>query len=115
MITIKRLTDLEEILLNADTECRFLYTLDELVKSEEYLKEIGSITNLFFNIQFEYSKTLNINDEYKNEKLTNYHNFLVEGELDIDDSKYIDFINRIKPKIKDEKTLALIKKIQSSD
>ena len=47
MTTIKKLTDLEEILLKADADYRYTYTLDELIKSEKYLKEIGSITNLF--------------------------------------------------------------------
>ena len=50
MTTIKKLTELEEILLKADAECRYLYTLDELIKSEAYMKEIGSIIILLTEI-----------------------------------------------------------------
>ncbi len=115
MTTIKKLTDLEEILLKADADYRYTYTLDELIKSEKYLKEIGSITNLFFTVQFEYSKTIDQNDEKNSEKLMNYHNFLVEGELDIDDTKYIDFINKLKEKIDNKDILELINRIQPLD
>ena len=115
MTTIKKLTDLEEILLRADANYRFTYTLDELIKSEKYLKEIGTITNLFFTAQFEYSKTLNSNDEETGEKLAKYHNFLTKGELDIDDTKYINFINKLKEKIDNDDILELINKIQPLD
>ena len=45
----------------------------------------------------------------------NYHNFLVEGELDIDDTKYINFINKLKEKIDNDDILELINKIQPLD
>ena len=109
MTTIKFLTDLEEILLKADAKYRYTYTLDELIKSEKYLKEIGYITNIFFETQFEYSKTLP-DDEEKNKKLTDYHNFLVNGEIDINVSDYVDFILKIKDKIDDVKIVGLIDK-----
>lgn len=109
MATIKFLTDLEEILLKADAKYRYTYTLDELIKSEKYLKEIGYITNIFFTTQFEYSKTLP-NDDEKNKKLTDYHNFLVSGELDINVSDYVDFILKLKNKIDDAEILGIIDK-----
>lgn len=114
MTTIKRLTEIEKILLKADSEYRYTYTLNELIKSEQYMKEIGSITNLFFEVQFEYSRSLNPYDEEKEEKLAKYHNFLTEGEIDVDDTKYIEFINSIKEKIKNESILELINKITAT-
>ena len=110
MTTIKFLTDLEEIFLKADAKYRYTYTLDELIKSERYIKDIGYITNIFFTTQFEYSKTLP-NDEEKNKKLTDYHNFLVNGELDINVSEYVDFIIKLKNKIDDKEILTLIDKL----
>ena len=63
MTTIKKLTELEEILLKSDAECRYSYTLDELIKSETYMKEIGRITNIFFSLKIEYSKKLDENSQ----------------------------------------------------
>lgn len=112
MTTIKFLTDLEEILLKADAKYRYTYTLDELIKSEKYLKEIGYITNIFFETQFEYSKTLP-DDEEKNKKLTDYHNFLVKGKLDVNVFDYVIFIIKLKEKIDDAEILKLIDKVIS--
>jgi hypothetical protein len=110
MTTIKKLTELEEILLKADAECRYSYTLDELIKSEAYMKEIGSITNIFFSSQIEYSKTLDKNSQDFESKLSEYRNFLSNGTIDVDDTKYINFIKVIKEKVKNKDTLNLMEK-----
>ncbi len=101
MVTIKTLMDIEEILLKADSDLRFSYSMDELIKSERYLKELGEMTNVFLAVQIEYGK---INETNYKQKLVDYHNKLISDEINVDISKYIDFIkNSIKDKISSDK------------
>jgi hypothetical protein len=103
MTTIKKLMYIEEILLKADNDYRYSYTLDELIKSEKYIKEIGEITNLFFAIQIEYSKVCNAKDKEYKQKLVDYHNKLIYSQIDIDTKKYIDFLKSMKNKYPQDK------------
>ena len=89
---------IEEQLLKLETKHKYEYTLDELIKSKKYLKEIGEITDLYFSIQYEYSQTLNPFDEELNEKLIKYQTFLSSGTIDIDTDKYTEFINQLENK-----------------
>lgn len=107
MAKIKELMNIEEILLKSDTYYRYEYSIDELVKSSKYLSEIGEITNLFFTVQLEYSQTVAKN----NYELNDYKNRLMDGDIDIDISKYITFINTIKNKVKEPHILLLIEKL----
>ena len=99
MSTIGDIIALEEILLRADTKYRYQYTLNELLKNEKYLKEIGTITNIFLSAQNEYGKRLDKSnkEEYK-KKLFEYHNHLVQGEIDYDYSGCFEFIKEINDK-----------------
>jgi len=81
--------------LKLESKHKYEYTLDELIKSKKYLKEIGEITDLYFSVQYEYSQTLNPLDENLNDKLTSYQVFLSNGSIDIDVSKYTEFINQL--------------------
>jgi predicted histidine transporter YuiF (NhaC family) len=103
MTTIKTLIYIEDILLNADNDFRYKYSLDELIKSETYIKEIGLITGLFFSVQMEYGKVNDTKDEEYKQKLVDYHNKLISDELDVDITKYIEFIKKILPRLTDEK------------
>ena len=98
MTTVDTLIDIEKILLSVDSTNSFSYTLNELVKSERYLKEIGEITSLYFKKQLEYGKTL-YGDDYE-AKLEEYRNFLKSDRLDI--------IKHIKEKVNDENLLKMI-------
>lgn len=84
--------------MKLESKHKYEYTLDELIKSKKYLKEIGEITDLFFSVQYEYSQTLNPLDENLNDKLTSYQVFLSNGNIDIDVSKYTEFINQLENK-----------------
>ena len=84
--------------MKLESKHKYEYTLDELIKSKKYLKEIGEITDLYFSVQYEYSQTLNPLDENLNDKLTNYQVFLSNGSIDIDVSKYTEFINQLENK-----------------
>ena len=103
MTTIKTLIYIEDILLNADNDFRYKYSLDELIKSETYIKEIGLITGLFFSVQMEYGKVNDTKDEEYKQKLVDYHNKLISDELDVDITKYIEFIKKILHRLTDEK------------
>ena len=89
---------IEEKLLKLESKHKYEYTLDELIKSKKYLKEIGEITDLYFSVQYEYSQTLNPLDDNLNDKLTSYQVFLSNGSIDIDVSKYTEFINQLENK-----------------
>ena len=89
---------IEEQLLKLETKHKYEYTLDELIKSKKYLKEIGEITNLYFSTQYEYSQTLNPLDEELNEKLIKYQTFLSSGTINVDVSKYTEFISQLENK-----------------
>ena len=110
MITIKTLIDLEEILLKADSVYKFKYSMDELIKSETYLKEIGSITDIFFNTLFEYSKINSSNEEKVNE----YQKKLYNDTIDFDITKYVKFISDVKDKIDNEEIANLIERFMQS-
>ena len=84
--------------MKLESKHKYEYTLDELIKSKNYLKEIGEITDLYFSVQYEYSQTLNPLDENLNDKLTSYQVFLSNGSIDIDVSKYTEFINQLENK-----------------
>jgi hypothetical protein len=111
MITIKTLMDIEEIILKADNDLRFTYSLDELIKSETYIKEIGDITNVFLGVQIEYSKIIDEKDEQYKQKLVDYHNKLISDKLYIDITKYLQFIKQIESKIFDKEYYEKAKKI----
>lgn len=89
---------IEEQLLKLETKHKYEYTLDELIKSKKYLKEIGEITDLYFSTQYEYSQTLNPLDEELNEKLIKYQTFLSSGTINVDVSKYTEFISQLENK-----------------
>lgn len=103
--------DIEEIILKADKDLRFTYSLDELIKSETYLKEIGDITNIFFGVQIEYSKAIDEKDGQYKQMLVDYQNKLISDKLDIDITKYVRFIKQIENKILDKEYYEKAKKI----
>lgn len=111
MTTIKEIMDIEEVLLKADNDLRYTYSLDELIKSEKYLKELGAITNLFFAVQIEYGKMNDSNDEQYKQKLVDYHNKLISDEIDIDLEKYVVFIKKILNRLSDKDYFDKAKKI----
>ena len=114
MTKIKKLIDIENILLKLESKYKFNYTLDELIKNYEYLKEIGSITNLFFSVQCEYSNTLNQSDKDFVNKIQNYQESLSSDEIDINITKYINFIIQLKNKVSDDELLSLIKNVTTT-
>jgi len=100
MTTIKELIDIEDELLKLNSKYKFEYSLDELITSNQYLEEIGKITDIFFKTQIEYGEKIDKTDAdtYKR-KLTEYRNKLINNNINIDTSKYISFLNNIKLKI----------------
>jgi hypothetical protein len=98
MTTINELIKIEEKLLKLESKHKYEYTLNELIKSKKYLKEIGEITDLYFSVQYEYSQTINPLDEELNDKLIKYQSFLSSGTIDVDISKYTEFINQLENK-----------------
>lgn len=103
--------DIEEVLLKADNDLRYTYSMDELIKSENLIKELGLMTDLFFSVQIEYAKLNNEEDEQYKQKLVDYHNKLISDEIDIDIEKYAEFIFHISSRIADKDYYDKVKKI----
>lgn len=114
MTTIKTLINIEDILLNADSDFRYEYSLGDLILSEKYLKEIGAITSLFFSVQLEYSKINEPNNEENKQKLVDYHNKLISDPVLIDITDYLTFIDKLKPRLTDEKYVEKLKNLSDS-
>ena len=114
MTTIKTLITIEDILLNADNDFRYEYSLDELILSEKYLKEIGAITSLFFSVQLEYGKINEPKNDENKQKLVDYHNKLISSPISIDVTDYLNFIEKLKPKLTDEKYTEKLKNLSNS-
>lgn len=108
-MNIQVLIDIEEILLKADNDIKFTYSLDELIKSEKYLKEIGFITDLYFKAQLDFSK-INTNEQ----ALKEYHDKLISDEIDVDVSNYITFIMSIGSRLRDKDYFDKVKKLLGS-
>ena len=108
--------EIEGILLKLNDEYKFEYSLDELIKSNSYIKEIGEITDLFFNVQIEYSKKMLVFDNEKNKEIiSGYNNRLINDNIDIDGTKYTLFLNSVKPKIKKQEYINAIERITATN
>ena len=105
-MNIQTLIDIEEILLKADNDIKFTYSLDELIKSEKYLKEIGFITNLYFKAQLDFSKS-----NPDEQALKEYHDKLISDDLNVDISDYITFITSIGGRLRDMDYFDKVKKL----
>ena len=65
MVTIKILIDLEKKLLDIDnSDLKYNLELNDLFLLKKYLKSIGEITDLFFNLQVDYANTIKDEENY---------------------------------------------------
>lgn len=106
MANIDKIINIEHVLLQLESIYKFKYSFKDLIESERLLKEIGEITNIYFNTQGEYSTTLN-EDERLN-KLKEYRDRLRSEDIEFDVSKYYKFIRRVSQNLENKELLEKI-------
>ena len=90
MITIGELMVIERFLLEIDVRFKFELSFSEALKLYNYLKDVGRITNLYFNLQNEhYAK---FNDLVA---LQEYKNKIYADEIEFDTDEMKKFIDDI--------------------
>ena len=95
MVTIKILIDLEKKLLDIDnSDLKYKLELNDLLLLKKYLKSIGEITDLFFNLQVDYANTIKDEENYA-DLLISYHEKLLKNNINFDITDVKEFINRI--------------------
>ena len=97
MIKLNDLMIIERFLLEIDIRFKFMLDFNEALKLYDYLKDIGRITNYSFLIQDEFQKKYN-----DIEKLKEYHEKIVNSEIDYNISEVIRFIESVMERYKDE-------------
>jgi len=95
MVTIKILIDLEKKLLDIDnSDLKYNLELNDLLLLKKYLKSIGEITDLFFNLQVDYANTIKDEENYV-DLLISYREKLLKNNINFDVTDVKEFINRI--------------------
>ena len=84
---ITELINIEEQLLKFDKSInKFNLSFSDLLKFNDYKERIGKITDTFFKTQVEYANIIKNDNDYAS-KLQNYHDNLMESDIDIDISE----------------------------
>jgi len=84
---ITELINIEEQLLKFDKSInKFNLSFSDLLKFNDYKERIGKITDTFFKTQVEYANIIKNDNDYAS-KLQNYHDKLMESDIDIDISE----------------------------
>lgn len=102
-MTLKEIINYEEKLLKIDDKYKYSLTFNEAVRLKRYMKKVGDITNVYFELIEDYHKSLRIegatsdivNDMYS------YNDTLQASEVDsdlINMNEVIGFINIISEK-----------------
>lgn len=95
IVTIKDAIKLEKTLLEIEDSYKFVLDFNDMITLKELIKEIGEITELFFNLQIEYG------EKYQDSKLlSEYKDKLSNNKFELDVKKYINFLDLIELKTK---------------
>ena len=110
MITVRNLMTLERFLLEIENRFKFQLRFAEVIELYGFLKEVGKITNLFFLIQQQFQ------EKYAdNEALKEYHDKLIDDEVNLNASKMIAFVKDVSNRFYDEEFADIITKNQFWD
>jgi len=110
MITVRNLMTLERFLLEIENRFKFQLRFAEVIELYGFLKEVGKITNIFFLIQQQFQ------EKYADsEALREYHNKLIDDEVNLNASKMIAFVKDISNRFYDEEFADIITKNQFWD
>lgn len=84
----------KRLLMIDNSEKKFQFGMGELCKLKRYIREIGEITDLYFNSQIEYANLIKGKDNF-GEKLKAYHERLLDSDVDYDLSKLNPMIGEL--------------------
>lgn len=105
MVNVLKLIDAETILLEIDSKYKYELEFNDMYLLHKYLNEIGDITSYFFGIQNEYYEDVKDND-----KLTAFHDKLINEGVEYDYQSLISFILGITEKLNKDYVFALLLK-----
>lgn len=105
MISLKKLMVLEKILLECDMKVKFELDFNNAYKLYTYLRDIGRITDYAFLLQDQFAKKFNDND-----KLKEYHNKIMDSEIDFNTLGIENFIDNVDEKTKNEEFRNIVHK-----
>ncbi len=95
IVTIKDVIKIEKTLLEIEERYKFVLDFNDVVILNKLIKEIGEITELFFNLQIEYG------EKYQDSKLlSEYKDKLSNDKFELNVKKYINFLDLIELKTK---------------
>lgn len=97
MVKLKMLMVIERFLLEIDIRFKFMLDFGRALKLHDYLKDIGRITSYSFLIQDEFQQKYN-----DLEKLKEYHDKIMDSEIEYNISEVVRFIESINEEYKDE-------------
>jgi len=97
MVKLKMLMVIERFLLEIDIRFKFMLDFGRALKLHDYLKDIGRITSYSFLIQDEFQQKYN-----DLEKLKEYHDKIMDSEIEYNISEVVKFIEDINEEFKDE-------------
>lgn len=89
-VNVKKIMEMEKSLLEIYTNHKFDLSIGDYMKLIKLLREIGEITNVYFELQQEFHETFNDKD-----KLMEYHNRLKNDEIECDVNGIETFINKL--------------------
>lgn len=99
IVTIKDAIKLEKTLLEIEERYKFVLDFNDVVTLNKLIKEIGEITELFFNLQIEYG------EKYQDSKLlSEYKDKLSNNKFELNVKKYINFLTLVELKTKKDNT-----------
>ena len=92
-LTVRELIELEKKLLEIHEKHRFELSFGDFIKLEKLMKEVGAITNLFFELQKDF-----YNEFQDKNKLELYHEKLQYDEIEYDTTEIEEFLEKTKLK-----------------
>ena len=105
MIKVKDLMALERLLLEIDNRFKFQLRFSEVIELNEFLEEIGKITDLFFSLQDEHFRKFGDSDA-----LTEYHEKLMEEEVKVNTHRMIGLVNDVCNRFVDDEFAEIVLK-----
>ena len=97
LVTVNELMTIERFLLEIDTRFKFTLSFSDAYKLYNYLKDVGRITNLYFELLEEFYRKKPDKD-----KLNEYKNKISGDKIDFDIKEIQNFIDDVFNTTKDE-------------
>ena len=105
MITVEKLMVVERFLLEIENRFKFDLSFENVRVLYDYLKTVGRVTNLFFQLQEQHYNKFKDKD-----KLKAYHDKLMKEETYLDVSKMLRFIDWMTDTVDDEEFKNIVAK-----